>query len=39
MSKRPIVEAMQRFYEKQPSSFHVPGHKHGALSELPQFCI
>lgn len=36
MSKRPIVEAMQRFYEKQPSSFHVPGHKHGALSELPR---
>ncbi|WP_075620364.1 aminotransferase class I/II-fold pyridoxal phosphate-dependent enzyme [Paenisporosarcina indica] len=36
MSKRPIVEAMQRFYEKQNTSFHVPGHKHGTLSEMPR---
>ncbi|WP_017380239.1 aminotransferase class I/II-fold pyridoxal phosphate-dependent enzyme [Paenisporosarcina sp. TG-14] len=36
MDKRPIVEAMQRFYKKQNTSFHVPGHKHGALSELPR---
>ena len=36
MNKRPIVEAMQRFYEKHNTSFHVPGHKHGALSELPR---
>lgn len=36
MKERPIVEAMQCFYENQNSSFHVPGHKHGALSELPR---
>jgi arginine/lysine/ornithine decarboxylase len=36
MDKRPIVESMQRFYESQNISFHVPGHKHGALSELPR---
>ena len=36
MSKRPIVEAMQHFYEKRNTSFHVPGHKHGALSEMPR---
>jgi arginine/lysine/ornithine decarboxylase len=36
MDKRPIVEAMQFFYESQNISFHVPGHKHGALSELPR---
>ena len=36
MNERPIVEAMKRFYEEQNSSFHVPGHKHGALSELPR---
>ncbi|MCZ8538477.1 aminotransferase class I/II-fold pyridoxal phosphate-dependent enzyme [Paenisporosarcina quisquiliarum] len=36
MNERPIVEAMKRFYENQNSSFHVPGHKHGALSELPR---
>ena len=39
MDKRPIVEAMQRFYESQNISFHVPGHKHGALSELPRAFI
>lgn len=39
MDKRPIVEAMQRFYENQNISFHVPGHKHGALSELPRAFI
>jgi len=36
MDKRPIVEAMQQFYENRNTSFHVPGHKHGALSELPR---
>ncbi|WP_019414122.1 aminotransferase class I/II-fold pyridoxal phosphate-dependent enzyme [Paenisporosarcina sp. TG20] len=36
MNKRPIVEKMQSFYESQNVSFHVPGHKHGALSELPR---
>lgn len=36
MSKRPIVEAMQHFYEKRNTSFHVPGHKHGDLSEMPR---
>lgn len=39
MDKRPIVEAMQQFYENQNISFHVPGHKHGALSELPRAFI
>ena len=36
MGKRPIVEAMQHFYENRNTSFHVPGHKHGTLSELPR---
>lgn len=32
---RPIVEALQRFFKQQHYSFHVPGHKHGELSQLP----
>lgn len=36
MGKRPIVERMVQFYEKKPVSFHVPGHKHGLLTELPR---
>ncbi|MFJ3390831.1 MULTISPECIES: aminotransferase class I/II-fold pyridoxal phosphate-dependent enzyme [unclassified Lysinibacillus] len=34
--KRPIVEGLERFRQQQNISFHVPGHKHGALSHLPQ---
>ncbi|MFJ7828437.1 aminotransferase class I/II-fold pyridoxal phosphate-dependent enzyme [Psychrobacillus sp. NPDC096623] len=33
--KRPLVEALEQFYKKKPISFHVPGHKHGLLSNLP----
>lgn len=33
---RPLVEALQAFKAKQPVSFHVPGHKHGNLSALPE---
>lgn len=33
---RPIVEALQRFSEQDCYSFHVPGHKNGELSQLPQ---
>lgn len=35
LSNRPLVEALQRFKEQQPVSLHVPGHKHGTLSRLP----
>lgn len=34
--KRPIVEGLERFRQQQNISFHVPGHKHGELSHLPQ---
>jgi len=34
--KRPLVEALEQFHKKKPISFHVPGHKHGLLSNLPQ---
>lgn len=34
--RRPIVDALIEFQNKQPISFHVPGHKHGVLSGLPQ---
>ncbi len=34
--RRPIVEALIQFNKKQPISFHVPGHKHGILSGLPE---
>ncbi len=34
--KRPLVEALEQFHKKKPLSFHVPGHKHGLLSNLPQ---
>ena len=33
--RRPIVDALIEFQNKQPISFHVPGHKHGILSGLP----
>lgn len=32
---RPLVEALEKFRELHPFSFHVPGHKNGALSRLP----
>jgi len=34
--KKPIVEGLERFRLQQNISFHVPGHKHGELSHLPQ---
>lgn len=34
--KKPIVEGLERFRQQQNISFHVPGHKHGELSHLPQ---
>ena len=34
--KRPLVEALEQFHKKKSISFHVPGHKHGLLSNLPQ---
>ncbi|MEQ6357398.1 aminotransferase class I/II-fold pyridoxal phosphate-dependent enzyme [Lysinibacillus sp. M3] len=34
--KKPIVEGLERFQQQQNISFHVPGHKHGELSHLPQ---
>jgi len=34
--EKPLVEALQRFVEKRPVSMHVPGHKNGILSTLPQ---
>lgn len=34
-SERPLVEALQRFVRKQPLSLHVPGHKNGSISSLP----
>ncbi len=35
-TKRPVVEALQKFLATRPVSFHVPGHKHGLLSKLPE---
>lgn len=35
MIKRPIFDAMKQFYSQQNHSLHVPGHKHGSLSQLP----
>lgn len=34
--KRPLVQRLIEFNEQQPISFHVPGHKHGAISGLPK---
>ncbi|TWT28595.1 aminotransferase class I/II-fold pyridoxal phosphate-dependent enzyme [Planomicrobium sp. CPCC 101110] len=34
--KRPLVEALIKFQKQEPISFHVPGHKNGELSMLPQ---
>lgn len=36
MGKRPIVDQMLKFCDNRPISFHVPGHKHGLLTELPR---
>lgn len=36
MGKRPIVDRMVKFCDNRPISFHVPGHKHGLLTELPR---
>ena len=33
--ERPIVEALQKFIANEPQSLHVPGHKNGYLSQLP----
>lgn len=33
--KRPLVEALEKFHNQKNISFHVPGHKHGLLSNLP----
>lgn len=33
---RPLVEMLKEFMEKQPTSFHVPGHKNGMISGLPK---
>lgn len=34
--ERPLVEALQSFVAKEPLSLHVPGHKNGLLSNLPE---
>ncbi|MGI2329705.1 aminotransferase class I/II-fold pyridoxal phosphate-dependent enzyme [Planococcus sp. YIM B11945] len=34
--RRPLVEALLAFQKQRPISFHVPGHKHGRLSNLPE---
>lgn len=33
--RKPIVEALEKFRWQKNYSFHVPGHKHGELSQLP----
>lgn len=33
--KRPLLDAMAGFKEKNPISLHVPGHKNGMISSLP----
>lgn len=34
-NKRPIVQALKNFIANEPQSLHVPGHKNGLLSNLP----
>ena len=34
--RRPLVDALIHFQQQQPISFHVPGHKNGQLSALPE---
>ncbi len=33
---KPLVQALYQFKEQRPVSFHVPGHKNGLLSGLPE---
>lgn len=33
---KPLVQALCQFKEKHPISYHVPGHKNGLLSNLPE---
>ncbi|HSP22524.1 MAG TPA: aminotransferase class I/II-fold pyridoxal phosphate-dependent enzyme [Planococcus sp. (in: firmicutes)] len=33
--QRPLVDALVNFQQRHPISFHVPGHKNGTLSGLP----
>lgn len=33
--QRPLVEALQQFVRNEPHSLHVPGHKNGIFSALP----
>lgn len=33
----PIVHALQRHLDRTPISWHVPGHKNGTLTSLPDF--
>ena len=33
--ERPLVTALQQFVERRPLSWHVPGHKNGLISTLP----
>ncbi len=33
--RRPLVDALVQFQQQHPISFHVPGHKNGKLSGLP----
>lgn len=34
--RRPVVDALIEFQKQRPISFHVPGHKYGQLSGLPE---
>lgn len=34
-NNRPIVQALKKFVADDPQTFHVPGHKNGLLSNLP----
>jgi arginine/lysine/ornithine decarboxylase len=36
IQQRPLVDALIKFQQQQPVSFHVPGHKNGELSTLPE---
>ena len=33
--RRPLVEVVEKFHSEKNISFHVPGHKHGLLSNMP----
>ena len=35
LQRRPLVNALLEFQKQDSISFHVPGHKHGLLSNLP----